>query len=51
MTSAWIKTAALAAALVGGGFAAALAAPAPQGPAYTADGKLAFPKDYRTWCS
>src|SRR5476649_780290 len=50
MTKLWIKAALAACALVGAGCAAALAAPEPPGaPAYTADGKLQFPGDYRAW--
>jgi hypothetical protein len=46
-----IVSAALAAAVVGGLAAAAVSQAGPAKPAftYTADGKLVFPKDYRTW--
>ncbi len=46
-----IFSAALAIALAGGLTAAAVSRAAPASPnlVYTADGKLVFPKDYRTW--
>ncbi|HEY8003628.1 MAG TPA: cytochrome P460 family protein [Phenylobacterium sp.] len=46
-----ILSAALAVAIAGGLAAAAVSQAEPRSPsvAYTADGKLQFPKDYRTW--